>query len=150
MLRIQGKSTAILFLGLSAAFDSARELAMGGRMRPEDLASSLQRLDLDAGVVEAIVSYRHGGNALQRAGVEDGIADLVCIVHESTWFQSRGCSRIARSRSGTRARDPLGDVLFNLVFTAVLRWARKRLQDDELAVQLQAVAKVSGVLAAGT
>jgi hypothetical protein len=127
-----------------AAFDSVvREVVMGARMAPEALRARLAELSLDADVIEAIVSYVRDGDVLQRAGVPEELADLVRAVHASTWFASRGCTSLALTLGGSRAGNPLGDLLFNLVAAGLFRTIRGRLAAAGLTVPVPMVAAVS-------
>ncbi len=85
-----GKSSAILYLDLAAAFDSVvREIAMCGRLQGAALESNFRHLDLDEGIVEAIALYASGGgDILQRAEIEPATADLSKMVHECSCLET--------------------------------------------------------------
>ncbi len=74
--------------------------------------------------------------SLSRAGVDEGIADLMRLVHSSTWFGVRGCTSVVRTWSGSRAGDPLGDLLFNLCFASLVRRAIQSLVEAGLVAML--------------
>ena len=147
MVAAAGESCAVLFADLVAAFDSVvRELLMAGRLEPEALRRRLASLPLDPDVVEAILAYVAAGDLLQRANVPEEVADLVRVVHNSTWFTSRGCRSLVLTAGGTRAGNPLADLLFNLVAAGLFRVVRGRLDSAGLATQLCLVAPVDCLL----
>ena len=141
---LTGESCAVFFGDLIAAFDSVvREIIMGGRLDPDALRRRLRALALEPDVVEAIVAYVAAGDLLQRAGVPEEVADLVRLVHNSTWFTSRGCDDLAITGGGTRAGNPLADLLFNLIAAGLFRVVRARLVSAGLVTMLADVAPVS-------
>ncbi len=68
--RCRSWSASVLFLDLSAAFDSVtRELIMGAKTSPLQLHGNLPRLGLDQDVISAMINYVQEGDVLQRAEV---------------------------------------------------------------------------------
>ncbi len=108
-------------------------------MHPDQLRANLAKLGLSPELSEATVAYIRGGDVLDRAEVDADTANLVRAVHQSTWFRMEGCPHPAVTRSGTRAGNPFGEILFNLCFAAMLRELEAGMQEHELAPRLPCI-----------
>ncbi len=145
---VHGMSATAVFFDLAAAFEKvAREIIMGGRLDPAKLGGNVSRLGLEAGVIAAAQAFVAGGDFLQRAGVPEEVAALARMVHDSKWFAMSGCQAVVATPAGTRAGNPLGDLLFNLAFASLLRIVRARLEPAGLVVRLPDVPRSCLLLA---
>ena len=58
------------------------------------------------------------------------------IVRDSAWFAMSSCQAGVATPAGTRAGNPLGDLLFYLAFAPILRAVRAKLVPAGLVAQL--------------
>ena len=49
--------------------------------------------------------------------------------HASSWFSTQGLDTVARTLKGTKQGDPLGDIIFNMIMSKVLRAIERRAKD---------------------
>eukprot|EP00974_Lingulodinium_polyedra_P105151 10181549-Lingulodinium_polyedra.AAC.1 len=60
----------------------------------------------------------HGESCLAALGLSRYRLEMAAEMHTSTWFDVDGCAGHALTARGSRAGDPWGDFLFNVVALA--------------------------------
>ena len=131
-------STSIVFANVIGAFDVVvREtlMASSGEVAVLEIfrrcgLSPEQWQDLQAKLEEASI--------LHQAGVSRHLETLLCEAHEGAWNSMDHAAQVIRTYRGTKPGDPLGDILYNFVSSAVLKEAHQVMSEEGLLVRLPA------------
>ena len=122
MAKAQGRSAAILFVDIAAAYYGViREAVLGSCAsgRPlEDLVASLDLTQEDLQHLTWLVEHEP---VLREQGAADLFAEVANELHRNTWFVLAGDSQIVETHRGTRPGGSLADVVFNILFSKVLQ-----------------------------
>ena len=62
---------------------------------------------------------------MQEAGVCSHLEALVAEAHEDSWFVVEGAPDPVVFQRGTKAGNPLGDIVFNYAMTVTLNFRRR-------------------------
>lgn len=115
-------SAAELFLDVKAAFESLiRQLLFDDPYNAGSLRQVLEALGFDDGVISELADLVSRTPILAEAGMEQNLRRLVCEVHSDTWQSTQGPSSLVSTRSGSRAGNPLSDILFNFLVAKTMR-----------------------------
>ncbi|CAE7275135.1 unc-89 [Symbiodinium sp. CCMP2456] len=118
----RGHSGGILFVDLAAAYYSVvREIVVGDRLCSRgvaDIASSLRLSPEDLQVMQSHIAEQP---VLQSQAAAPLFIELARELHNHTWFMLSGDSTLVRTYRGTRPGGALADVIFNILFSRVLR-----------------------------
>ena len=99
--------TCVLFLDLSAAFDSVfRQLAMHHPMSDERVIHIMRTANFPDHDIAELFNAFSKDTALAEAGASPHVQQLVAMCHNSTWFSTQGAIPIASSKKGTKAGGP--------------------------------------------
>ena len=136
--RVSSKSVGVLFVDVVAAFASViREIVLGGLDDAQRVASICRSLRLPHSLGQDVVDLARRGGVISSCGASGHLLGLLQEAHRGTWFSTEGLDDVVMTSAGTRAGDPLADVVFNLLMTAVLQSLRSRLRNDGLISQVQ-------------
>ena len=131
--KAQGKSVAVVFVDVVGAFASViREIVLGGLTEVGQIAALCSKLGLDQALGQEIIELARRGGVIDSVGASPHLMELLRESHCNTWFSTEGLDDIVRTDAGTRAGDPLADVMFNLLMAAVLQRLRLRLRSQGL------------------
>ena len=116
-------SAAVVFFDVRAAFYSViREALFEGDGNLPQLSEALQRLGIDLAHILQIVASVDSDFALE--GLSPHMLSILKDVMTNTHFVVDGLPSPCRTRKGTRPGDPIGDILYNLVMSVLLRDAK--------------------------
>ena len=129
--RMQGLSSAVLYLDLSKAFDLAiREAILG---MPEGLPEHryldyLRDIGLsDENIQLLVTTLREKGPALQQAGVSPVVIKLLNSLHSGAWCTLDGDDHVLSTRRGGRQGCLHGPTMFNMGYAMALSQVRQKL-----------------------
>ena len=126
-------SAGVVFLDLTAAFASmARELLDMQDYSDEAVTSFMARHGLGPDHWQEVLQALAGGGAMADAGVPSHLRAILKELCSNTWFTIQGLLDPSCSRKGTRAGNPLGDLLFTCAVTKILLTIREKLQSAGL------------------
>ena len=114
----------------------------GAEPTDELVAHILKKFDLGI-TIQELASVLRDPAALLRAQVPAHLRFCIRALLSSTWFTVQGVQYPGTSTAGTKAGDPLGDLLFNLVEAKALELAEQRILEEDMALRLD-FAKSSG------
>ena len=89
---------------------------------PSSLVAALHRLRVSSADIDHMLEVTSTDDAT--AGVSDHFRRLLKDALTNTHFFIRGLDAPCRTHRGTRPGDPLGDLLYNMVMSLILRDAR--------------------------
>ena len=122
MAKAQGRSAAVLFVDIAAAYYGViREAILGSCAsgRPlEDLVASLGLSQEDLQHLTLLVETEP---VLREQGAADLFAEVANELHRNTWFVLSGDSQLIETHRGTRPGGSLADVIFSILFSKVLQ-----------------------------
>ncbi len=132
--KVKCLSIAILYTDACSAVESViRALVCGPRLSDEQIRTILKRLRFNQQSFHLFVKVCHDPAAMDAAGVPSSLRDLVRSVLNNTWFSIEGLASISVTRKhGTRAGDPLGDLIFSFLMAMVLHACDKRIKTIEV------------------
>ena len=102
------------------------------------VAQLLQVLGFGAEELQHIISIIPDVAYLRSAGVSPTISDAIKEAHQGTWYHVQGSAVCTRTRSGSKAGDPLGDLLFNFIMVRTRSRINTELADQGLLPDLPA------------
>ena len=127
------RSAGILFMDVVSAFASmARELLDVENASDEVIIAYMQRHGFGPDDWYDLLRVLGAGGALGEAGMPPYLRNIVMQLCTHTWFTVQGVADPASTRRGTRAGNPLGDLIFTLSVTKVLRAVRHTLHHEGL------------------
>lgn len=122
--------SAIVFFDMRAAFYSViREALFQGDGNLHALSQALTEMGIPPPVVQTIAPSIDADFALQ--GLSPHMLAILRDAMNNTHFYIEGIPHPCRTRRGTRPGDPIGDILFNMVMSSLLKDAKQTLQDQE-------------------
>ena len=125
--RCQKTSSAVVFVDLKAAFYSVfRQSLIGGKWQSEDMAFLLSRLDVAAEDWADLIHTTENDNATRFLG--EHARKMLQDMFTATYFEMTAVEEKVATSRGTRPGDPVGDILFNMLFRLVLQDVRRGLQ----------------------
>ena len=117
------KPYAHLFFDIRSAFYSVlRQALFPDEEYPSSLVAALHRLRVSSADIDHMLEVTSTDDAT--AGVSDHFRRLLKDALTNTHFFIRGLDAPCRTHRGTRPGDPLGDLLYNMVMSLILRDAR--------------------------
>ena len=116
---------AHLFFDISSAFYSVlRQALLPEDEPPVSLIAALHRFKVTTEDIAYMLSVTAGDNATE--GIDDHFQRLLKDALTNTHFFIQGLDAPCRTNRGTRPGDPLGDLLYNMVMSLILKDARQR------------------------
>ena len=123
------QSAAVIFFDVRAAFYSVvREALFQGDGDLPRLSESLAKLGIDLAVVLQIVASVDSDFALE--GLSPHMLAILQDVMTNTHFVVDGLANPCKTRKGTRPGDPIGDILYNLVMSVLLRDVKTQISEQ--------------------
>lgn len=112
--------SAALFVDLKSAFYTIiRQGLFAERLDATTFIIAMQRLGVAPHELVDLLSTADTDIATQ--GLSAHVEALLADLFKGTYFEMDGLSEIALTSRGTRPGDPVGDILFNLVMTIILK-----------------------------
>ena len=115
----------------------ARQLFYFDNPTDQRVTQLMATLGIDPDLFHEAAEMFQTKGTLEEAAFPIHLAAILRAMCENTWFTVQGVAYPARSQGGTRAGDPLGDILFTLAMTKVLRKTRMALQQEDLIPKYQ-------------
>jgi len=117
-----GQSWGILFLDVSAAFESMQHFfVFSAPPSDEHIASIFNTCGFSHSIFQEFVTNVAQPHACTSAGVPHVLAKLIASAHCLSWFSCNGLDTYVASRQGAKAGDPLGDITFAFLICRVLK-----------------------------
>ena len=129
-LRRLGQSGSVLYLdGTSAFYAVDRSHLFSGDLGK--LREHLQQLPLEGAVRDRLLAAVSDKGALGRAGVPQGIQDLLQAAFQATWFVVDAQQpEVQATTRGTTPGSPLADLLYQFVSEAAMRCLADHLRSE--------------------
>jgi len=122
-----------LYVDLESAFASvSREIAFHGVTTVESIAHILHKFSIPPPVHHILMQSLCGQSPLGEAGAHSHLKLLLREQHVCTWFTTQGLEGLSSTTAGTRAGNPLGDVIFAVIMTFVHDAISARLREAKL------------------
>ena len=129
-------SSAVLFVDVVAAFDSLiRELVFKCQHGDTSLEHVLSSFHMPDDMVREIVGCSRD-TIMSCASVPPHLEALVANSHQCSWFSTNGISDIVGTGLGSKQGDPLGDIIFNLCMSALLKEIEQLATEQDLFTPL--------------
>ena len=133
----RGGLWSLVFYDLQAAFYRVvRETLFASEHSDAALRSLIHQLGLPPQAMEELVRQLRNIAVLPQYGASPHLEALVHDMLHATWFRVELCDWITLTHKGTRPGDPAADVLFSLVFAALIRTLMPLLETKGLAPSL--------------
>ena len=127
------QSFGVLFVDVKAAFESViRCLVFGEKMSDEGVVHTFSRLGFSPAVFGDFCRILSDPHSFFLSNVPSRLCNLVRNLHDGAWFSISGLSHVSVTQTGSRAGDPLGDIVFMFLMCRVLRECRRVLRDSGL------------------
>jgi len=124
---VNGKNYAVLFLDVSAAFESLqRVFAFEGVVTDSQAQSIFMQCNMPASVWPDFVDALREPEAFRASGVPSILSKIVGVAHGSTWYSIEGLSEFVLAEKGSKPADPLGDIIFAFLIAKVLSFAKHK------------------------
>ena len=130
------RSVGAMFADVVGAFDSViLQLLMQGN-NEVPIFEVLRRCGMEPDQWQELLIQLEEASILAEAGLSHHHEALLEEAHAGAWASIEFCDQILRTSRGTKPGDPLGDVLFNFVAAAVMKYASAELADRGLSILL--------------
>ena len=114
------KPAAALFFDLRSAFYMVLREVLTSTTEPNTATHhALRRLGIHEAEIQQLLNGASSQNASE--GLSPHAARLVQDVLRGTYFQIRGLDEYVQTHRGTRPGDPVGDILFNLTMSLIVK-----------------------------
>ena len=100
------------------------------------MACMLAKFAIPFSAMADVRAILNSPDALEQAMVGAHLRTLIEESHTATWFTTQGLQEPSSSTAGSKAGDPLGDVVFTVLMTRVLNHIAARVQDAGLQTDL--------------
>ena len=131
-------SAAALFLDVKTAFYRiVRPLIARSPILYDQITGIIERFGLPPSAMQQLLQKIDQPSTVSVAEVPASLEHLLSEFHESTWFSVPGTEHLTATKAGTRPGDPLADICFNFVFTAVIRKLHTQLAEIGVLLDLQ-------------
>ena len=121
--RDQQVSSAVVFIDLKAAFYSVfRQSLVSGQWKASDMQFLLTKLDVAADEWAEILRITATDDAT--GGLNEHVRAMLKDMFTATFFEMTEVPGIVATARGTRPGDPVGDILFNMLFRLILQEVR--------------------------
>ena len=138
-------SAAVLFVDITAAFDSLlREQIFSCYNGEVSLRSILSTIKMPYDVIDKALSIAQN-SIFSQAGVSTHLNQLVANAHYGSWFATDGLAGIIATLIGAKQGDPLGDIIFNMCVSAIIREIEQAAADAGLLFALPPVSNTNTV-----
>ena len=125
--RMQKVSSAVVFIDLKAAFYSVfRQSLIGGDWKAEEMQFLLSKLHIAEDEWPEIIQTTRRDDATPYLG--DHVRKMLQDMLTATFFEMTDVDEKIATHRGTRPGDPVGDILFNMLFRLILKDVRTELQ----------------------
>ena len=142
--RAQKVSSAVVFIDLKAAFYSVfRQSLVGGDWKAEEMQFLLSKLHIAEADWPEIIQTTRSDDATPFLG--DHVRKMLQDMFTATFFEMTDVGEKIATHRGTRPGDPVGDILFNMLFRLILKDVRTDLQQHPEAEWVGAPADEHGV-----
>ena len=122
MMKEQGRSAAILFVDIAAAYYGVvREAILGQNASGRPLHDLVERLGLTDADMQRLAFFIEQEPVLQQQGAADLFMEVANELHRNTWFALAGDATVVETHRGTRPGGSLADVVFSILFSKVLQ-----------------------------
>lgn len=120
--RKHGLSWAVLFLDVSAAFESLqRFFVYGARISDAEAVGIFKACGMMPEMFEEFRQVLLDPTAFEQAGVPRVLQKLVEASHLVTWYSFSGLDTFVATRQGAKPGDPLGDIIFAFLICSILK-----------------------------
>ena len=102
----------------------------------EAAATFIRKFGMPVQAMDQVRRLVHEPDCLQRIKCGAHLRALLEAAHSPSWFSTQGLQQPLRTRSGSKAGDPLGDVLFTVVATRIFDDVARNLKDAGLVQDL--------------
>ena len=132
----QGISAGIIFADIASAFYTViREVTLGASTSDLDIATVVKRLGLGPELMPQLHSALAGQNCYAQLGASVACQSYLRQSLEHTWFGVASTHFVATTK-GSRPGDSWADVVFNILFSAILTELKQELQDQGVILHL--------------
>ena len=133
LARRRQMSLLLLFLDIAGAFDSVlRQLTMPGISTDVGIARLTRQLGFGPEVMHELAQHLQKPTALEHNVSDQHLLAQLADVHSHNWFTTQGVEDPATSERGSRAGDPLGDLVFEFLHAKISKEVRDSLTDQGL------------------
>ena len=116
----RGQSDASLALDVIGAFDAViREAVFEHEQVDYRVAAALSKLGFGPETMHELAKAVAAGSILAEAGMSRHAVALLQQAHETTWVTTQGLQIPTVTLTGSRAGDPLGDLIYNFLAAKV-------------------------------
>ena len=125
----KGHSVALIFADIRAAYYTVlRQISIGASTADEDIAKILQKLALGPEVMHELQAALQGETAYQQLSASPHQEAILQESMTGTWFT---CFQndFTETHKGTRPGDSWADIVFNVMFAAILRDIQRTLSE---------------------
>ena len=121
MAKAQGRSAAILFVDIAAAYYGVvREAILGPCASGRPLHDLVERLGLSEADLQHLAFLVEQEPVLRQQGAAELFTEVANELHRNTWFVLAGDTCVVETHRGTRPGGSLADVVFSILFSKVL------------------------------
>ena len=133
-----GASAGIVFADIASAFYTViREVALGASTTDLDIAQVVKRLGLGPEVMPRLHRALQGDSCYAQLGATTACQSFLQQSLEHTWFGVNGQHFVATTK-GSRPGDSWADVVFNILFSAILSEVKEQLTAQGLLLTIPA------------
>ena len=140
LCRARGLCAAQLFTDVVGAFDAVlRQIIFGDDHFPCDdhsIAVVVRAMGFEPETMHEIAGVIKTGSLMHDLSVPQVLADATAESHKCTWFSTQGLQTIVEARSGSRAGDPLGDVIFSFLEFKIHGEIREELKEGGTTLEV--------------
>ena len=138
---ISAWSTSLLFIDLSAAFASVvRELVLPVPSSADELAHRLGSRGFTPAQVRHCMQATAAYEEWTAGGDKRHLSALIAAIHTGSWFSIALADSLWESWSGSLAGSSLGDLVFLLAFSVVMRDVNSELHSQDLITSVPTAA----------
>ena len=121
MAKAQGRSAAILFVDIAAAYYGVvREAILGSCASGRPLHDLVECLGLSESDLQHLAFLVEQEPVLRQQGAAELFTEVANELHRNTWFVLAGDTQVVETHRGTRPGGSLADVVFSILFSKVL------------------------------
>ena len=132
----KGLSVGIVFADIASAFYTViREVALGASTSDIDIATVVRRLGLGPEVMPQLHSALRGASCYADLGATTACQSYLRLSLEHTWFGVSSKHFVATTK-GSRPGDSWADIVFNVLFSAILKGLKEQLTHQGVLLAL--------------
>ena len=134
-----GKSAGIIFADIASAFYTVvRQIALGASTSDLDVALVVKRLGLGPETMPALHEALKGDTCYAALGATPACQAYLRQSLDHTWFDVRSKHFVA-THKGSRPGDSWADIVFNILFSSILKEVKKELQAQGILLEVPAL-----------